>query len=193
MKPVRCFIGLPLPEEYQDRLKGVVSRLAGEMGPGISWTRPGNWHLTLKFLGDVPESETPGLSAALSSIEFQSFDFQAAGCGFFPDARRPRVVWIGLARGAEESAALAASMDQSLKPLGFEPENRPFRAHLTLGRVRKPGKRDWSLAEEMLNTEQWPLFRAGEFVLWQSILGPNGPRYVELARVKSQTGGRGAP
>lgn len=193
MDPVRCFIGLPLPVEYQDRLKSLTTQLARKTGAGISWTRPGNWHLTLRFLGDVPESGIEPLSRTLSGLVFDSFDFQAEGCGFFPDRHRPRVVWLGLGKGAEQSKALALAVDKQIKPLGFEPEKKPFRPHLTIGRVRKPSKRDWQSVERAVNSERWPLFRAREFILWQSILGQGGPRYIELARVAAATGGRGAP
>lgn len=177
----RTFIGLPMPEPYQR----AAGRLARDLGKGlaskVSWVKPGNWHLTLKFLGDVEEDQVEDIGRALGGVDWEPFVLQAAGGGFFPDGRRPRVVWTGLAKGGPESRALAASVEKGLAPLGFEPENRPFRAHLTLGRVRRAGRDQWGDVLAALNREAWPETTMDHFVLWKSELSPQGPAYTRLA------------
>lgn len=148
---VRCFVGLPLPQEWQDRLAVLRDHLpapgrtpADDRQPALAdllrrlrWTHPGNWHLTLRFLGNVPAPRIPELATALAQVAFAPFTLAVGRAGAFPARGAPRVVWLGLARGAKECASLAASVDAVLAPLGFAPESRPFAPHLTLARVHE--------------------------------------------------------
>ncbi len=187
---MRAFVALPLPEEYQQGLSRLTGKLARGLRSRVSWTKPGNWHLTLKFLGDVDPSLTDRMAEALSGLDWPGFTLQAEGGGFFPDARRPRVVWTGLVQGGEEAGALARLVDQALTPLGFEPESRPFRAHLTLGRVKRAERDDWKGVLETIRAAQWPPVQVREFVLFESVLSPQGPRYTRLGAFSVE--GRGA-
>ncbi len=192
METCRAFVGIPLPEAYQqglDLLRGRLPRRA--YGP-LSFTKPGNWHMTLKFLGEVPLAGPAGIDAmraALSGVAFAPFVLAGAGGGFFPGPKRPRVVWVGLAQGAEACRALAAAVEEALAPLGFAPENRPFAAHLTVARVREPERGgDWPGMLKVLAETRWLAVTVDAFVLWRSILSPNGPRYEALATFPA-TGG----
>ena len=104
----------------------------------VRWTRPDNFHLTLKFLGDVPEEVLEDVGAALRDpcAGHAPFEASLSGLGVFPSARRARVLWAGIGAGSEEVRALAADVDAALQPLGFGPEERPYVPHATLGRVR---------------------------------------------------------
>lgn len=189
--PLRCFIGLPLPESWQAGLGRVTQRLSGALSSRISWTRPGNWHLTLKFLGAVDEERIPALAEALRGVAFAPFALALGRAGCFPPAGRgkPRVLWAGLAHGAGESARLAAEVERALLPLGFAPEARPFNAHLTLGRVKAAAQGDdWALVERAVAEEPWPVAEISGFVLWQSLLGPGGPQYSRLAEFPARAG-----
>ena len=198
----RCFIGLALPEAWQEGLARVTLRLSGELRSRISWTRPGNWHLTLKFLGEVDEARLPGLPdqsdqpdqsgqsgqsdliQALRAVSFAPFALAVGRAGSFPPAGRGAVkaLWAGLRLGGRESAGLAAQVERALAPLGFAPEKRPFAPHLTLGRVKDAVLGDdWALVERALAAESWPVAQADRFVLWRSVLGPGGPQYSRLA------------
>ena len=110
----------------------------------MGWVKPENLHLTLRFLGEVEEARLPELSKAIaSSLQGTSpFPLALGGLGAFPDLRFPRVIWIGVKRGAEELSALQARLEEGLQRIGFSPEDRPFSPHLTLGRVRSPKRRD---------------------------------------------------
>ncbi|MHC1700434.1 MAG: RNA 2',3'-cyclic phosphodiesterase [Humidesulfovibrio sp.] len=181
---VRCFVGLPLPESWQAGLARVTQTLSAELSSRIGWTRPGNWHVTLKFLGDVDEERLPDVVQALAGVGFAPFVLAVGRAGFFPPLGRgaPRVLWAGLAQGGPESLRLAAEVQRPLSALGFAPESRPFAAHLTLGRVKAaaPGD-DWALVERVVAGEPWPVAGIDRFVLWRSLLGPGGPRYSRLA------------
>lgn len=190
MELARLFVGLPLPREYQDGL-AALTRSLGPAAPGqCSWTRPGNWHVTLKFLGETPLEALPDVHAALSAVAWEPFALRAGGGGFFPSAKRPRVLWVGVARGAPELRALAGQVDGALAMAGFAPEAREFAAHLTVARIKfsRPGS-DWKTTLGILLEAKWPEFTADRFTLWRSMLGggkageaggPPGPRYVPL-------------
>ncbi len=148
---VRCFVGLPLPREWQDRLAVLRVHLhapdrtpSDDRQPALAdllcrlrWTHPGNWHLTLRFLGNVPTLRIPELTTVLAQVAFAPFTLAVGRAGAFPARGTPRVVWLGLARGGKECASLARAVNAALAPLGFAPEERPFAPHLTLARVHE--------------------------------------------------------
>lgn len=189
-KTARIFAGIALPEAYQQALAAIRDRLRPLAGGPMSWTKPGNWHLTLKFLGDVPVTGPAGLDAvkaALAGVVFSSFRLTGAGGGFFPNAKRPRVVWIGLAAGGPACGRLAAAVETALSPLGFPAEDRPFAAHLTLARIREPGRAgDLAGMERVLSGIRLPETSVESITLWRSRLQPGGPRYEVLATVPAR-------
>lgn len=198
MSAVRAFIALPLPAAYQEGLAAVRRDWEGRLRSRLAWTRPGSWHLTLKFLGDVQEAGLPRLAAALGGVRFAEFVLRAGGGGFFPprpapEARgrgwRPRVLWLGLEGGAAESAALALAIEKALLPLGFPAGERPFSAHLTLARIQWCEPDPWDEVLADLAGRPWPVSVAAGFTLYRSELGPGGPRYTALSTFAA---GRGA-
>ena len=178
---LRCFIALPLPASYQQGLEQLTAKLRQGLRSRITWTRTGNWHLTLKFLGQTPESGLDALKVALSSVAFEPFLLQAGQAGFFPNDKKPRVIWTGLIQGADQSRELAARIEDAVEPLGFAREQRPFRAHLTLGRVKDGARDDWRKVLETARAAEWPPVEIREFVLYRSELTPQGPRYTRVA------------
>lgn len=180
---VRCFVGLPLPGDWQQALDRVALRLAARLASRISWTRPGNWHVTLKFLGEVEQARLPELGTALRGVCFGPFALGLGAAGYFPSLTRggPRTLWAGLSVGAEDCAQLAARVDAALAARGFAPEAKPFRAHVTLGRVKAlEAGDDWELVGRELGRETFPAAGLSRFVLWRSVLGPEGPKYAAL-------------
>jgi 2'-5' RNA ligase len=192
---VRAFLALPLPPAYSDGLAAVRTDWERRLRSKLAWTRPGNWHLTLKFLGDVEEASLPRLAAALGEVRFAEFVMQGGGGGFFPprpEGRRgwrPRVLWVGLERGAAEAAALAAAIEKALLALGFPAEERPFSAHLTLARIKWSEPDPWDEVLVDLAGRPWPVTVAAGFTLYRSELGPGGPQYTALSTFAA---GRGA-
>lgn len=183
---LRLFVGLPLPEEYQKGLERVRDKWSARLASRMTWTRPGNWHVTLKFLGDVHPNSVSDVTYALSKVSFAPYRFCAGGAGFFPNARRPRVAWVGLIKGGDQTARLAGAVEAALSHL-FEPESRTYNPHLTLARVKVAKKDPWEEFVEDLKEIVWPEIEMARFVLYSSVLGRTGPKYTELA---SFEGGR---
>lgn len=180
---MRLFVALELPVGVRRALGELVRRLASS-GADVKWVGEENFHLTLKFLGEVEPARLPELGEALSRVagETAPFRFTAAGTGAFPSVRRPRVIWVGVDRGRDELRELAGRVDGALAELGFPREDRPFTAHLTVGRVRSP--RGGEALVELLSSTAFPEREVAveEMVLFQSVLGRGGPVYTALGR-----------
>lgn len=149
----------------------------------VRWVPPENLHLTLKFLGDTPKDKIPELQETLQKAVSQQrkFALKAVGVGCFPNAKRPRVVWVGLEGGVVELKTLAEQIENTIAPLGFPTEKRPFSPHLTIGRVKE--LQDHQLGQILA------AFKAGEIAAWanekvslmQSILQSSGAEHTVLA------------
>ncbi len=183
---IRTFIGISLSDNYKRELKDFAHAWQDRVRSRLAWTKPANWHLTLKFLGDIPEEKVGALGIALGRIRFQSFALQAGGAGVFPPLRQgnPRVVWVGLARGGKECCALAEKIEQTTTALGYPPGKKPFAAHLTLARVKKIENDPWPEVLQGMGEVVWPEHMVDKFVLWQSKPDPEGPVYTPLMEVK---------
>lgn len=136
---VRTFIALELSEPLKEGILALGTSLK-ERGVRASWVRPGAMHLTLKFLGDVEERALSGLAGAVgrAAAGVRPFRFETTVLGAFPSPRRPRVIWLGV-EPVDELFDLAEAVETELAELGFPRERRPFRPHITIGRIRGPG------------------------------------------------------
>ena len=136
---MRSFIALEMPPEVKEFAAGLIKELRPS-GADVKWVEPANLHLTLKFLGEVDPGVTADIITALDSAcaGRHALGLNAAGCGAFPNARAPKVVWLGLGGQTDLVAQMARAVETALEPLGFEAEKRAFKPHLTLGRVRRP-------------------------------------------------------
>ena len=172
---MRLFVAVMPPPEVR-----CAARVAAEEATrglnSIRWTKQGNIHLTLKFLGEVPEESLQDVCDALekSCSVHAPFDASLGGLGAFPSPRRAQVIWAGMDEGSGEMSALAAEIEAALKPLGFQREERPYVPHTTLGRTRgKP------LSIELPDTSIAGIrtFRVERVDLVRSTLTPGGPIY----------------
>jgi len=178
------FIAVAVDEAIVARVTA-VQQVLRRAAPRVSWVKPAGMHLTLKFLGDVPEAGVPPLGDALRAAVAPHVPFRLAlaGTGAFPDWRRPRVVWAGVADGAEPLAALAASVEHALAPLGLPPERRPFSPHLTLGRIKEPDGLDALLRlAQAHGRDDFGAMTVREVTLYRSDLSPQGATYTPCAR-----------
>lgn len=178
----RCFVGLWLPEAARTALDPPVRRLQ-RVTAGVRWVAPSRWHVTLAFLGDVPRARLVEVRAALRSLEFAlPIRLGIRGLGAFPDLARPRIVWAGLDGDVDKLASLADRVAAVLETLGFAREERPFRPHVTLGRVKHA--RAVPVLRAALGSSHVvvPAAQVGAFSLFESSLTPDGPDYVELER-----------
>lgn len=140
MATIRTFVAIELPGSVKARAKLIINELK-QAGAKVTWVKPEQLHLTLKFLGDVPESDIPAVCRVVQEAvrEFEPFELVFRGCGAFPTTAKPRTIWIGVEQGEEELRVLQEAIDIGLKKLRFPREVRRFQAHLTLGRVRESG------------------------------------------------------
>ncbi len=182
---MRLFIAIDLPESIKKELAGVQQRLKSS-AVDASWTRAEGIHLTLKFLGEVPDWRIPeimnALSSALSGIK--GFRLEIAGAGSFPNIRNARVVWIGISGEIESLMHVRNAAEAATEQLGFKPEERTFTPHLTLGRIRNIRSRtEWLMAFEHIKDIKLTGFDVRDVKLIKSELKPSGAEYVEMGRV----------
>jgi 2'-5' RNA ligase len=182
---IRCFFALPLPGAFYDEIRRVQGVLRSEPAD-VKWVRPEGVHLTIQFIGDAPEADigplAEGAGRAVRNLAPPVLTIEQAGV--FPNARRPRVLWLGLGGDLDALAAIHRAVVQSSAALGYPPEDRPFTPHLTLGRVRS-GQGMADLMTRLANLQPRPLvFTASELILYQSTLKPNGAVYTPLGRMK---------
>jgi len=184
MKPVllRTFIAIPLPEAVQDKVDALLSDLR-KADAAVRWVPARNLHLTLKFLGDVAEARLEelyvGIRMATEGIE--PFRITLTGLGAFPNARRPRVLWIGM-DVPEAMQRLYENIEKDLSRLHFPKEKRRFSPHLTIGRVKglRGMERLMSVVER---TEFGPETVSVErIVAMKSDLRPTGAVYAPLKK-----------
>lgn len=182
---IRAFIAVDLPTSVREAL-GDIQQAMGEAGLQARWTRPEGVHLTLKFLGNVQPDQVPAIRAAMEEATrgFRPMEVRVADVGAFPNERRPRVVWVGLEEPTGSLAGLQSRLEEALEPLGFEPEGRPFRPHLTLARIRSPGRAGGVLrALEAHRGVEIGKITVDRIVLYQSTLKPTGAVYTILEEV----------
>lgn len=180
---MRLFVAFDLPAEVRQALGEMIAQLR-PLCPKARWVRPQSMHFTLKFLGhvdDQPEVRLASIQAALAAVHSPApVEMQFRGVGFFPDPRRPRVVWCGI-DSSPNLVPLAADISRALEPLGFPPEDRAFVPHLTLARLDAArGAAQLVRAAEQLTERSFGSARETEFHLFQSILRPSGAEYSKL-------------
>src|SRR5918911_3948820 len=128
---LRLFVGIGLPAELKLRLSLLCSGV-----PGAKWVDPGNFHLTLRFIGEVDEGVAADIDEALAHVRARRFALQLAGTGVFGGGK-PRALWVGVERHPD-LVALRDKIEQALIRIGLEPEQRKFAPHVTLARLRDP-------------------------------------------------------
>ena len=183
---IRTFIAIELPTSLRDHLDALLRQLKRKRDNDIKWVDAANIHLTLKFLGSVKSELIAEISAVMAHAAAGSVpvDMHLAATGAFPNLTRPQVAWVGLGGETEALNQLLKTLESGLEPLGFAPERRPFRAHLTLARLKDragPATRS-SLGERLraVATDRCD-FRVDGVALIRSRLSPEGPHYSQLA------------
>lgn len=183
-KNIRAFLAIEPPENILQEISRLQEKLKREINGRLSWTRAQGQHLTLKFFGNISTDDVDNICSAVKNrIAAGLFlNLKIERLGVFPDARKPRILWCGTSGDTSNLAALQKQLDNDFAVIGFPVEDRPFRAHLTLARIKDPHGLT-GLAEAL---KKHTAFCAGEFavrevVLFQSRLTPQGPIYARLA------------
>jgi 2'-5' RNA ligase len=162
----------------------------------VDWPRPPERHLTLRFLGELPPESVDRLRAAMSrAVEGMApFPVRYRSAGLFPEVGPPRVAWVGVEEGARELTELAGRLDRALEEEGFSREPRPFRPHVTIGRIRDPRERDRFVAlVRSLVDRELGRGRVEEVVLFESELRPGGAVHTPRARARLGASGEHPP
>ena len=183
-KNIRAFLAIEPPEDILQSLSRLQEKLKREIGGRISWTKPQGQHLTLKFFGDISAEDVNHICTAVKNriASGSSLNLKIEKLGVFPDARRPRVLWCGVTGDGEKLSVLQKKLEADFEGIGFPAENRPFRLHLTLGRIKEPhGLTGISEALTKHNAFAAGKFECKELILFQSKLLPQGAVYTKLA------------
>lgn len=179
---MRCFVAVKVAEPVRDLLVRVQDALK-RADAQIKWVERENLHLTLRFLGDLDESQVASLKGLLAAeaSRWKPIRLHYGGVGTFPERGVPRVVWAGATGDIERLAGLASAVERHAESVGVPRERHPFVAHLTIGRVK--GQRNFKQLQSAIQTQREVPLGSDEissFELLQSTLSPGGPRYDVL-------------
>jgi len=184
LTPIRVFIAMDIGEESREILQEMQNELK-KTGSDIRWVKTNGIHLTLKFLGNIPEDKlnpiADGMDRAAKGIP--PMEIRVNGFGAFPSTTRPRVVWVGI-NGPEQLKSLYERIEAEMEGVGFQRETRKFHPHLTLGRVRSPRGQEKLLPFfESWKDREVGFFVARELIMFKSTLLPGGAEYSRLRSV----------
>lgn len=182
MAKIRSFLAVELPPPILAKIGSIQDRLRA-CRADVRWVKVERIHLTLKFFGNIEEEQIANISSVMeeSAAETSAFPLSIKGLGAFPSTRAPRVIWLGLHGWEENLLPMQREIETGLEAVGFRPEKRPYRPHLTLGRVKslkgKGGLVDLMERETEVN---FGPFVVDRIVLFRSDLRPTGPIYTPL-------------
>ena len=195
---MRLFLALDIDDDIRERITLFVDGVRN-FAPDARWMQPESLHVTLKFIGEQPESVMENIERAMATVSAGTTQIDFRGYGFFPTSKSARVFWIGMA-SSPELVALAAAIDDTMPSLGIPKEDRPFSPHLTLARGRRasgsprtsskdgPNRTFQRLQEKLaaLSVPEFGTMTPREFFLYQSHLSPKGSKYTKLASFSLQ-------
>lgn len=181
---VRTFICIEIPASISERIGNLQTKLKA-IDAQVSWAKPSNIHLTLKFLGAVETTRIENVARAVQRAVtgINKFEIEISGAGCFPSTRSPRVLWIGLPEVPNALKQLYANLEDDLSREGFAREKRKFSPHLTIGRLRGP-KNATQLAELLIESGfTAERFTAREVIVMRSDLKKTGSIYTRQATI----------
>jgi RNA 2',3'-cyclic 3'-phosphodiesterase len=175
---MRVFIAVDVPNEIRKSL-GDVQRALRPLSSSARWVAPESIHITLRFLGEVPDKRLDEINTALTGLTWKPFTITVHGVGFFPGTRSPRVFWAGME--APTMQGLAEQLDTRMESLGFDKEKRAFRPHITMARA-KSTRIDSSLVSAAAKYEEHDFgsFPVDRIFLFKSTLKPSGAVHEKL-------------
>jgi RNA 2',3'-cyclic 3'-phosphodiesterase len=182
-KTLRTFVAVEITSAIRSRAVELLDALEGTTAD-VNWVEPHNLHLTLKFLGDVHQNEFARVCQVMArgAADVKPFELDVRGAGAFPNAARPRTIWLGTAAGTEPMVVLHDRIEAALAKLGYREEHRRFQPHMTIGRVRGAGPGITELGTLLQQQADFAAGRmtVGKVTLFASTLTPDGPVYDVL-------------
>ena len=186
MELYRLFIAVEIEnrEVYNNILR--IRDVFKGINANLKFVEDENIHLTIRFIGEVPQSLIPEIINAMKpASNIESFDMKVEGLGAFPSDVRPRVIWIGVSEGVEKLRSLRNTIEVGLRRLGIRPERQEFSPHITLARVKSSRNID-KVSKLILEFKNYVagVTRVTKVKLKRSILRPQGPLYIDIHEVK---------
>jgi RNA 2',3'-cyclic 3'-phosphodiesterase len=185
---MRLFVAADISDKTRVALRSVRESIApkiaaARVAPRVSWVKEEAAHVTLRFIGNVADDIGAAIVAALAApFDLRPFRVQWETIGTFPRGRSPRVVWMGATDGAEKLATLAGLVASRLDIILGPGEDRPFKPHLTVGRIKEPGRHvDWPRILAAASPGPTTT-RVNHVTLYQSRLSPKGPTYTAMLK-----------
>jgi 2'-5' RNA ligase len=184
---MRLFTAIDIADTLRERIAGAVepmrARLDQPQGDRLAWVKPESWHVTLVFIGEVPDAVAAAVAERIAApFAIPAFRLVFGGPGLFPPRGRPRVLWVGIEDGTEQLAAVQRAVVARLGGVPFRRENRPFTPHLTLARVRAGSRGVTRGSLEDLRVERLGGCTIDHVTLYRSHLSSKGARYEALVR-----------
>lgn len=183
-KSIRAFLAIDPPQELLDQVGRIQDQLRKTIQGDVRWVRQEGIHLTIKFFGNISESDVANISLVVENTtsKVAPFTLGMKRVGVFPDVKRPRVLWLGMDGDVDTLIRLQKEVDTELQKYGFEKEDRFFRPHLTLARIKEP-RGLIGLAKIMQKSEDYEAgsFSASGLNLFKSDLTPKGAVYTKLS------------
>jgi RNA 2',3'-cyclic 3'-phosphodiesterase len=188
-RKIRAFIALKTPTLWDEKLGALQRDLRSQFGgSAFRWVKPEQMHITLRFFGWLTITQAEQICPLLESITstHSQFTLTCENLGAFPNMRRPRVLWAGLKGETERAAVLQTAISSVTKEFGEPPEDRPFKPHLTLARLKEPDRRQITDLEHAVarGFQIETAWLVNELLLMQSHLSPQGSTYETLARFR---------
>jgi len=188
---MRCFIAIDIPEDIRADLVDLQKEIAGRVDirkGDVKWVEPEGMHLTLKFLGEVPDNQVAEVCNVVKDVAAQhpAFDFDVKEVGSF-GGQSARVLWVGAGLHSPELLRLQEDLEEQLEQAGWPKEGRQFSAHLTLCRIRnsKAGEKLGQLTSRYKDFDLGTV-RGDALCVYESQLRPEGPSYTRLGNYKLQ-------
>lgn len=185
---MRLFVAVEVGEAVRAAAEHVARQLQRRLDSGVRvrWVPPENQHLTVRFIGHVHDDRVSStLDTLRQAIAVKPFDLALSDGGVFPSSGPPRAIWVGLREGGPSLQAIHDELDRRLRPLGVEPETRPFTAHLTLGRIKDAPRGSTAAVREVVGAIRVAPARCriAEAVVFESRLSPKGSTYLPRVHI----------
>ncbi len=184
---LRLFWAIELPQDLRKKLGKVREKIKFK---SAKWVEQENIHLTLKFLGSTPEEKVEEIRSEVEKIcrNHQPFQISLSTFGAFPSNKKARVLWFGVAQGADKAICLAKDIEKAMAKLGFEEERKPYHPHITLARLKFLEQIDEERLKLLAQNFEGSQVEVKEITLFQSQLTPKGPIYTPLSRIALKQG-----